>query len=89
MDTIRDFDVDDAIKVSAASFGGGLTAGNAIASEQFVIGSAATDANHRFIYNTSGALFFDVDGIGANGQVQTAQLAVGFAITNNHISVLT
>jgi Ca2+-binding RTX toxin-like protein len=66
IDEITDFSVtDDTIHISAAGFGGGLTAGDIISEDQILIGSSSTanNATQRFIYNTnSGALYFDADG---------------------------
>ncbi|BAY81376.1 hypothetical protein NIES267_08520 [Calothrix parasitica NIES-267] len=67
IDKITVFSVaDDTIHVSAAGFGGGLTAGDTILEDQILIGSGldtANNANQRFIYNTvSGSLYFDADG---------------------------
>ncbi|MEO1375483.1 MAG: calcium-binding protein, partial [Cyanobacteria bacterium J06635_10] len=67
IDRITSFSpADDTIHISAAGFGGGLTAGDTILEEQILIGSssiAADNASQRFIYNTnSGALLFDADG---------------------------
>lgn len=76
-DTIADFvAVDDAIQVSAAGFGGGLTAGSAISAGQFRLGFSAQDANDRFIYGVfgNGFLSFDPDGTGPAAQVQIATL---------------
>lgn len=77
IDTIADFvAVDDAIQVSAAGFGGGLTAGSAISAGQFRLGFSAQDANDRFIYGVfgNGFLSFDPDGTGSAAQVQFATL---------------
>jgi Ca2+-binding RTX toxin-like protein len=89
IDTITDFSVvDDTITVSADRFGGGLTNGAAIKPEQFVLGTAAANASDRFIYNqNTGALFFDSDGTGENGQVQFASLPSGLVMTNADIFV--
>jgi len=67
VDIINDFvSADDTIKVDASNFGGKLKAGSAITAKQFVIGTAATTAQHRFIYQkSSGDLFFDRDGTGS------------------------
>lgn len=67
IDRITSFSpADDTIHISAAGFGGGLTAGATILEEQILISSssiAAENASQRFIYNTnSGALLFDADG---------------------------
>ena len=97
VDTITDFSpVDDTIVVSAdgfgsvpAGFGAGLTPGQAITASQFTIGAAATDTSDRFIYNRStGALFFDADGIGSTDQVQIASLSTGLAMNNTDIFVI-
>lgn len=90
-DFITDFSVvDDTINVSAAGFGGGLTAGAAITTAQFKLGTAAGDSSDRFIYNKStGGLFFDIDGKGGIGQVQFATLSTNLVLTNNDISVIT
>jgi M6 family metalloprotease-like protein len=89
IDTITDFSVvNDIIQVSKAGFDGGLKKG-ILKAAQFVIGSAAKDQSDRFIYNQStGELFFDVDGKGGTGQVQLAKLSTGLAMTNNDIQVI-
>lgn len=90
VDLITDFSVvDDTIQVSAAGFGGGLTAEGAIAANQFVIGASAQHTSDRFIYNQqTGALFFDIDGLSGANQTQIATLSTGLAMTNNDIFVL-
>jgi hypothetical protein len=88
---IGDFVVaDDTINVSADAFGGGLTPGAAIAQAQFTLGSSASNASQRFIYDkfNTGVLFFDVDGIGGTEQKQVATLSTGLDITNNNIVVV-
>jgi Ca2+-binding RTX toxin-like protein len=89
--TITDFSVtEDTINVSASDyyFNGGLTPGAAITNDQFVLGTAAVDKSNRFIYNqNTGALFFDSDGTGANGQKQLATLPTGLAMTYADIFV--
>lgn len=89
-DTITDFSVvDDIINVSKAGFGGGLPAGAAITAAQFRLGSAAGDESDRFIYNKgTGGLFFDIDGTGATGQLQFAQLSANLALTKSDIFVI-
>ena len=86
IDTIADFNNSiegDKIELSALGFGGGLVAG-VLNATQFAIGSAATNAAHRIIYNaTNGAIFFDVDGIGAQQQVQFATVGNNLALTNS------
>ena len=64
-DRIEDFMAGvDKIRVSSRGFKSELTAGILPAS-RFVLGSQATDANDRFIYNQNqGRLWFDPDGTG-------------------------
>ncbi|MEH1807252.1 trypsin-like serine protease [Nostoc sp.] len=90
IDNITDFSpLDDTIYVSKIGFGGGLSEG-ILQSTQFFIGSLAQDSSDRFIYNNNtGDLFFDADGIGSSGQIQVAQLAIGLAMTNTDIFVIT
>jgi Ca2+-binding RTX toxin-like protein len=90
VDLITDFSVvDDTIQVSASGFGAGLIAEGAIAPNQFVIGASAQNPSDRFIYNQqTGALFFDIDGLGGAHQTQIATLQRGLAMTNNDIFVL-
>ncbi|MBR8827531.1 MAG: calcium-binding protein [Gomphosphaeria aponina SAG 52.96 = DSM 107014] len=73
LDTITDFNgtQKDQLRISAGGFGGGLVPGATLPSSQFVLGAAALDTSDRFIYNT-GALFYDVDGLGGTAQVQIA-----------------
>jgi len=53
---------------------GGQPAG-ALAASQFVLGTAATTAQHHFIYaQTSGSLYYDPDGLGGAAQVLVAML---------------
>ena len=96
IDTITDFNAsEDKILISASGFGAGLTpppAGIesiALPFEQLSMGSSATTDSDRFIYdNNSGALFFDADGIGSQGQSQLAQLSPGLAFTNENIHIV-
>ncbi|NCR29182.1 MAG: hypothetical protein GPJ25_24040 [Microcystis aeruginosa LE13-04] len=88
-DAITDFTPgQDFIQVSGQGFGGGLIAGDTITQVQFLIGSSATNASQRFIYNsTSGALLFDVDGNGIQSAQQIATLNTGLALTYEDIFV--
>lgn len=77
----------DSFRLSSAVFTG-LAAGT-LAAGAFVIGATAADADDRIVYdNTSGALSFDVDGIGGTAQVQFATLATGLALTNNDFVIV-
>ena len=90
VDVITDFLVKaDKVQISASGFGGGLVAGAALTADQFVMGSSAQDANDRFIYNkTTGALFFDADGLGGASQMQIATLSTGLALTHNNFQII-
>jgi Ca2+-binding RTX toxin-like protein len=89
IDTITDFTPnEDTIFISASGFGSGLIAGNPLTQTQFILGSSATSASQRFIYNsTNGALSFDADGNGLGTSKQIATLSVGLALTSEDIFV--
>jgi Ca2+-binding RTX toxin-like protein len=82
---IEDFNVaDDTILFSA---GPTLAAGRVNAS-QFVIGSAALDADDRFVYNPgTGFLFFSADGSGGSLEF-IAQMAPGLALTSRDFLIV-
>jgi len=91
IDTITDFlsSQGDKITVSAAGFGGGLAAGVAITTAQFVLGTTALNASNRFIYNTiTGGLFFDGDGTDTLAAIQIATLSSKPTLTASDIVVL-
>jgi Ca2+-binding RTX toxin-like protein len=83
VDRVIDFNVaDDTILLDRDIFSSSLGLGN-ISAGEFVIGTAAQDANDRIIYDSnSGALFYDNDGVGGNAATQFAQLSTGLALTN-------
>jgi Ca2+-binding RTX toxin-like protein len=83
VDAITDFTVaDDTIMLENAIFSSSLGLGT-LSAGRLVIGAAATDANHRIIYNdVTGALSYDSDGNGATAAIQFAELAPGLALTN-------
>ena len=80
----------DFIQISAAGFGGGLTAG-ALAATKFLSAAGATtptNSTQRFIYNSSnGDLFYDADGL-AGGTIQIASLFGAPLINNTNIAVI-
>ena len=86
-DLILDFHAvagdDDAIRVSASGFGGGLVAGVLAASQfQSRADNLAQDATDRFIFRTTDAtLWFDVDGTGVASSVLIADLQAGAILT--------
>jgi Ca2+-binding RTX toxin-like protein len=91
IDTITDFlsSQGDKITVSAAGFGGGLAAGVAITTAQFVLGTTALNASNRFIYNIiNGVLSFDADGTNILVPVQIATLSSKPSISASDIVVL-
>lgn len=87
LDIITDFVPADDTIVVTNSFGGGIGVGT-LDVNKFRIGSAAADADDRFIYdNVTGDLLFDPDGTGASGQILVAALSANLAMTNNDILV--
>jgi len=90
IDTIMDFQVgEDFLCFSARGFGADLVKWSVLDESQFSLGTAATDTSDRFIYdNTTGALFFDVDGTDANQQVQIANLQAGLALNHTDIYIM-
>jgi Ca2+-binding RTX toxin-like protein len=80
---ITDFNVaDDTIRLDQTIFSSALGLGT-VAGSQFVVGSAASDANHRIIYDSgTGSLLYDSDGTGATAAIQFAQVGAGLALTN-------
>lgn len=75
-DTVVDFNgLEDTIQLSAATFG--LAVG-ALQQAEFVVGTAATDAAHRIVYDqTNGDIFYDADGNGAGARQLIASLVDG------------
>ena len=66
----------------------GLAAG-ALAVGAFNTGAAATQLDDRVIYNSAtGALLFDVDGVGGAAAVQFATLSTGLALTSADVFVV-
>jgi Ca2+-binding RTX toxin-like protein len=89
VDTITDYvPGTDLIEISPSGFGGGLAVEiGSLPSNQFVLGTAALDADDRFIYDTvAGALFYDADGTGATAQVQIATFSGAPTLSAGDIS---
>ena len=88
IDTIVDYSVaNDTIRLDDAIFTG-LAVG-ALAGAAFTIGAAAADASDRIIYNNvTGALFFDVDGVGGAAQQQFATLSAGLALNAGEFQIV-
>jgi Ca2+-binding RTX toxin-like protein len=89
-DSIADFTVgDDTIFVSKAEFELSQSANTTLDSNLFRLGSNATTAGDRFIYDqTTGNLFFDKDGLGGTAQVQIAQFSNQALLTSTNITVI-
>ena len=85
VDTITDFSVkDDTLIFSTTGFSENLI-GSAVSHEMFVMGTAATTGEHRFIYDgNSGYLFYDSDGNGDSDKVRIALLDSGLKLDNNN-----
>jgi len=88
-DTITDFSIaDDKILISKAEFGLNQSLGVLNASA-FRLGTSATTASHRFIYDqATGNLFFDTDSLSGNTQIQIAQLTTKPLLSNTHITIV-
>lgn len=90
VDLIADFEVGvDKIALSAAIFSG-LTPGQ-LPEEAFATGTAATEQDDRIIFDTTtGAVYFDADGVGGVDAVQfaTVQFQSGQALTANDFIVI-
>jgi len=93
-DVVRDFRSRfDAVALSRQellSVGASQTlATGAIAPNQFVLGSVATTANHRFIYNqNTGSFFFDADGSGRASQILIAQFSNRAAMSARDVLIV-
>ncbi|MBD2535110.1 calcium-binding protein [Nostoc flagelliforme FACHB-838] len=88
--SIYDFNAsNELIEVQAATFGGGLVT-PIVSASQFTLGTSATTIAQRFIYdNSTGGLFFDLDGSASRfTQVQFAQLDAGVALTKDNFVVV-
>lgn len=89
VDTILDFTLADDLIVLDISIFTALGAVGALAEAAFVIGAAATDDEHRVVFDDSnGALYYDADGNGAGEQVQFAKVAAGLDLTAGHFLVV-
>lgn len=88
VDRITDFSVvDDTIRLENAVFDR-LAAGT-LPAAAFHIGTGASDAADRVIYDSgSGALFYDADGTGAGASVQFTQLSTGLALQASDFLVI-
>jgi serralysin len=77
-DTITDFahTVDDIVLLRSAFSGLAALPAGALSASAFTLGTAATTADHRLIYDkVTGNLFYDADGTGGTAQIQIALLS--------------
>ena len=92
IDKINDFVVgEDRIDINNVGFGGAEVVGNvgSLDAFRFTLGAAATTSSQRFIYNgSSGALFFDADGVNGTNQVRIAQLVGNPTLTNTSFAIV-
>lgn len=88
VDTIQDF-VSGTDKIGlAGDVFAGVTAGGILASE-FVVGTAATTADTRLIYNqATGQLYYDTDANGSGAAVLFAQLGAGTPVAASDFIVI-
>ncbi|NGN42586.1 calcium-binding protein [Mesorhizobium sp. CGMCC 1.15528] len=88
IDKINDYNVaQDTMQLDSKYFAG--LAKGWLAAGAFHTGTAAHDATDRIIYNKStGALWFDKDGIGGATAVQFATLSPGLAMTANEFFIV-
>ncbi|MEH2174168.1 beta strand repeat-containing protein [Nostoc sp.] len=89
-DTITDFTVgDDTIFISKAEFGLSQSQDTTLDPGLFRLGTIATAASDRFIYDqTTGNLFFDKDGIGSVAKVQIALFSNKAVLSSANITVI-
>jgi Ca2+-binding RTX toxin-like protein len=73
---------DDRFLLDDAVFTGFAGALGTIAANRFVIGSNATTADHRIVYEqATGRVFYDADGSGAVAKILFAEVTAGLALT--------
>jgi Ca2+-binding RTX toxin-like protein len=90
-DRFRDFTSgQDLLVVSAAGWGGGLTAGmNLAATNRFVAGTVATERFGQFLYDQgAGILRYDSSGIGGAAPVVVATLSAGATLLASDMLVI-
>jgi Ca2+-binding RTX toxin-like protein len=89
VDRIADFNTtDDAIYLSSGLFAG-VSSYSLMFGGAFKVGAYATSASTRLIYNNStGELFYDMDGTGAAAQIKFAELSKGLALTAANFVVI-
>jgi Ca2+-binding RTX toxin-like protein len=90
VDMITDFDPsDEYIYIDNAIFSSlGAEPDHFILSTEFQVGAEAGDADDRIIYDdTTGAIYYDMDGTGAAMQVQFAEVTAGTSLAHDNFHV--
>lgn len=89
VDLIQDFNaLQDKIALSATIFKN-VKAGNAFSAGSFNIGSAASEADDRIVYNkATGELYYDADGTGSIAAIHFATLTAGLSLTASNFQVI-
>ncbi len=90
-DKIVDFSSNDILQISAAGFGGGLSANMTLDSSSFISGSnpSATSNKATFLYNTgSKTLSFDRDGTGGASALEIATFSNGYSLQASQIDII-
>jgi uncharacterized protein (TIGR01370 family) len=87
-DIVTDYVVaNDQVRLSNAAFP--VLANGSLPSAAFTIGTAATTAAHRIIYNsTTGDLLYDADGTGTTAATMFANIGAGLAMTASEFLVV-
>jgi serralysin len=87
VDTVAGFQSGvDSLGLGASRFS---AIGSGLDQNEFVVGTAASTANHRIIHNiTTGEMFYDADGTGAGAAVLFARLGAGTAIAYTDLIVV-
>ncbi|PAX09365.1 M10 family metallopeptidase C-terminal domain-containing protein [Sphingomonas lenta] len=87
VDTVQDFASGDLLGLASDVFAG--VADGGVQAGEFVLGTAAQDADDRLVYDqATGRLFYDADGSGAGAAVLFAQLAAGTVLTAASFAVV-
>ena len=80
VDRLRDFAAQDEIWLARTVYTG-LTADGALAPSAFTLGSNATSASHRILYDAgNGRIFYDADGSGTTAPVLFATVSPGTSL---------
>ncbi len=90
-DRIVDFSSNDLLQISAAGFGGGLSASMTLDGSSFISGSSpsATSNKATFLFNTGNkTLSFDRDGTGSGSALEIATFTNGYSLHSDQIDIV-